>query len=91
MPMCKTALEVKLYAALRRIAQYQSPERLKKHSWNDWGLQDGNEALEMAYENVLGEAKSAIKGVRIATPPPSPAATTQPGSPPTVRSDSTAR
>lgn len=64
-------LILRLYGALKRISQYQSPERLKKKSWDDWGLDDGNEALEMAYENVLGEAKAAIKGVRLPKPAPS--------------------
>lgn len=61
-------LILRLYGALKRISQYQTPERLKKHSAKDWGLDDGNEALEYAYENVLFEAKAAIKGVRLPKP-----------------------
>ena len=53
-----------MYAALQRIKAYQSPERLKKHSARDWGLDDGNEAIEYAYENVLSEAKAGLRGVR---------------------------
>ena len=53
-----------MFAALQRIKSYQSPERLKKHSARDWGLDSGNEAVEMAYENVLQEAKNGLRGVR---------------------------
>lgn len=53
----------KFYDALYRIAQYDSPERLKKRAERDYGL-DGGEAIEMAYDNVISEAKSAIKGLR---------------------------
>jgi hypothetical protein len=55
---------IQMFNALQRIKSYQSPERLKKNSWDDWGLDNGNEAVEMAYENVLQEAKSGLKGVR---------------------------
>lgn len=53
-----------MFRALQRIKAYQSPERLKKHSARDWGLNNGNEAIEMAYENVLQEAKNGLMGVR---------------------------
>lgn len=53
----------KMHEALRKIAAYQSPEKLKKDSEKDWGL-EYEEAMEMAYENMQSEAKSAIKGVR---------------------------
>lgn len=49
--------------ALERIKSYQSPSELHRNSERDWGL-DYEEALEMAYENVLNEAKSGLKGVR---------------------------
>lgn len=71
----KDELIGRLYGALKRITQYQSPERLRKNSWKDWGLDDGNEALEYAYENVLSEAKNAIRGVRLPkakSPAPTP-------------------
>lgn len=61
-----------MFRALARIKSYQSPARLKKHSWTDWGLPDGREALEMAYENVLQEAKQGLKGVRRPRQPESP-------------------
>ena len=59
-----------MFRALQRIKAYQSPERLKKHSARDWGMDNGNEAIEMAYENVLQEARNGLKGVR---KPPEPA------------------
>ena len=66
--VCKTKLECSLFTALQRIASYQEPEELQENSWKDWGLDDPGEAIEMAYENVLSEAKSAISNVRLARP-----------------------
>lgn len=57
-------LEIRLHAALKRIASYQSPASLRRYADRDYGC-DGEEAIEMAYENVISEAKAAIKGVRI--------------------------
>lgn len=56
--------EQRLYDALKRITRYQSPEYLHRHSKRDWGLDNPAEAIEYAYENVLAEAKAAIKGMR---------------------------
>lgn len=53
----------KIYKALKRISSYQSPESLRRNSEKNYGL-DYEEALEMAYENVIEEAKFAIKGIR---------------------------
>ena len=50
--------EQKLYDALKRIASYTPPENL-----------DGDEAIEMAYENVIQEAKNATRGMRRPTAP----------------------
>ena len=58
-----TPLELRLHAALKRIASYDPPERLARRSEKDYGLSP-EEAIEMAYENVIQEAKNAIKGVR---------------------------
>lgn len=55
--------EQRLYDALKAISQYQSPQWIRKHGLDEYGL-DGLEAVEMAYENVLEEAKLAIKGMR---------------------------
>lgn len=49
--------------ALKRIKAYQSPEKLRKDSSKDWGL-DFEEAIEMAYENIQGEAAFACKNVK---------------------------
>ena len=54
----------KTYQALKRISQYESPEKLRRDAERDYGL-EYEEVLEMAYENVLHEAKSAIKGMRL--------------------------
>ena len=59
-----TPLEIRLLAALKRISRYQSPESLRRYSERELGL-SYTEALEMAYENVLHEAKIAAKGVRL--------------------------
>jgi hypothetical protein len=55
--------EQRLYDALRRIAKYTSPDELRRVSEHKYGL-DGDEAIEAAYENVLNEARSAIKVLR---------------------------
>ena len=55
--------EQRLYDALKRIAQYQSPDQLRRSSMKQYGL-EADEAIEYAYENVLSEAKAAIKGMR---------------------------
>ena len=64
MAVAKTDLERRMFHALRRIArQYRSAESLLKHG--DCGL-EGAEALEMAYENIQSEARTALKGIRLA-------------------------
>lgn len=49
--------------ALLRIKSYQSSERLLSKGEDNWGV-PGHEALEMAYDNLQGEASRAVKGVR---------------------------
>ena len=66
--VCRTKLEISLFTALRQIASYQEPEELRYGSWRQWGLDSPEEAISMAYENVLSEAKSAIGNVRLARP-----------------------
>jgi uncharacterized protein (UPF0147 family) len=54
----------RMLAALKRISKdYQTPQQLRKSSSGEYGL-DYEEALEMAYENIQGEAKAAIKGIK---------------------------
>lgn len=45
--------------ALVRIANYQTSEKLRQNSENDYGL-DYKDALEMAYENMQEDAKAAL-------------------------------
>lgn len=59
----------RMYEALKRIKAYQSPEHLKRFSQKEWGLDDASEAIEMAYENVIHEAKIGLRGVRRPKPP----------------------
>jgi len=56
-----TDLERVLYAALKEISQYQTVKQVKRQ----WEETLGEEAVEMAYENVLATAKRAIKGVKV--------------------------
>lgn len=55
--------EIRMYAALKRITQYMAPDKLRNVAEKKYGLEP-EEAIEMAYENVLEEAKRAIKGMR---------------------------
>lgn len=49
---------------LRRISKnYQTPEKMRRDSEKDWGL-NFEEAIEMAYENIQSEAKWASKNVK---------------------------
>jgi hypothetical protein len=52
------------YDALKHIATaYESAERVKQVAEKRYGL-TGDEALEMAYDNIQQEAKQAIRGKR---------------------------
>jgi hypothetical protein len=51
-----------LWDALKRIASYDSPVRVRRDA-GPMGL-DENEAVEMAYENVIAEAKAATRRIR---------------------------
>ncbi len=63
MPVARTELERQLLAALRRIANYMTVEAMERDAKNI-GLSP-HEYVEMAYENVIGEAKRATRGVRL--------------------------
>jgi hypothetical protein len=72
MARARTDYETRFAEALSRITRYMSPERLRRHAEKTYGL-DYEEALEMAYENMLGEAKAALAGYRPkrrSAPPP---------------------
>lgn len=58
-----TASEQRMYDALKRITKYMAPERLRRVAQKKYGLEP-DEAIEMAYENVLAEANAAIAGMR---------------------------
>jgi hypothetical protein len=55
--------EQRLFDALKTITRYSSPDELRRTAEKRYGL-DGEEAIEMAYENVLQTARDAIKGMR---------------------------
>ncbi len=59
----KPSNEQRYFDALKRITKYQSVERLRRDSENDWGV-GYPEALEYAYENVIGDAQRAVHGKR---------------------------
>lgn len=59
-----TPLELKLFDALVRISSYERPHRLHQRAPRDFEM-SGDEAIEIAYENIIEEARSALKGVRV--------------------------
>ena len=61
--MPRVDYEQRFYVALKRITAYQTPAQLRHNSERQYGL-DHAEALEMAYENVIEEAKAALRGYR---------------------------
>lgn len=61
--MPKVNYEDRFYVALKRITSYMTPAQLRRAAERQYGL-DHAEALEMAYENVIGEAKHALRGYR---------------------------
>lgn len=64
--------QIRLCDALKRIASFDSPEWMRKNAERAYGLSP-EEAIEMAYENVIEEARSAIKGIRRPNIPPTAA------------------
>jgi hypothetical protein len=55
--------ELDYFIVLKRIARYMDTEELHRRGEKLYGV-SGPEAVEMAYENVLAEARGAIKGKR---------------------------
>lgn len=57
--------EIRYFDALKRIASYTPPDRMKRDNerGRGYGL-DASEEIEMAYENVIQEAKIAVRGKR---------------------------
>jgi hypothetical protein len=66
MKTARTDLEIRLLTALRRIAAYDTPEKLRKNSEKNWGC-SYYEAIEMAYDNIQEEARRAAFGIRLST------------------------
>ncbi|MYE06887.1 MAG: hypothetical protein F4Y04_06670 [Chloroflexi bacterium] len=57
----------RLLARMVRISQYSPPEEIREgDSYGEWGV-DAGEAIEMAYDNVLEEARAALAecGVKV--------------------------
>lgn len=61
----KQALQFnKMLATLKRISKdYQTTDQLRRGSEKQYGLAY-EEAMEMAYENIQGEASTAAKGLK---------------------------
>ena len=55
--------EQRYFDALKEISQYRSPEWLRRNAEKEYGC-DFDDAIEMAYENVIETAKRAVKGRR---------------------------
>jgi hypothetical protein len=57
--------ELRYFDALKRIASYTPPDRMRSDNsrGQGYGLEPSEE-VDMAYENVIQEAKNAIKGRR---------------------------
>ena len=55
--------EARFRQALKRISIYSSPEWFERHSERQYGLSP-EEGIRMAYENVIGEARAALRGYR---------------------------
>jgi hypothetical protein len=51
------------YDALKRITQYQTVDQIRRNAEKQYGLEPV-EAIEYAYENVIEEARTAIRGKR---------------------------
>ena len=57
--------ELRYFDALKRIAKYTMPDTMKRDNerGRGYGL-DADEEIAMAYENVILEAKNAVRGKR---------------------------
>lgn len=59
----KLEAQQRMYTALKRIANFTPAGRLKRNAEKEYGL-SGGDCIEVAYENVIAEAKQAIRGLR---------------------------
>ena len=55
--------EQRYFDVLKRITRYQTVDQLRRHAQEEWGVQF-EEALGYAYENVIDEARRAVKDKR---------------------------
>ena len=55
--------EQRLFDALKIIASYESVKQLHRRAEAGYGLAE-DEAVEMAYENAIADARHAIRGMR---------------------------
>lgn len=53
----------RMRSALIKIRSYQTPDQIRRNSEDDYGL-EYEEALGMAYENMLTEASLAVRGIK---------------------------
>lgn len=63
MPTASDSNERRYFDALKRIASYLDPDKLRRSAQKLYGCTE-EEALEMSYENVLQEARAAAHGRR---------------------------
>ncbi len=61
--MSRINYEERFRTALRRIVAYQTPAQLRRNCEHTYGL-SFEESIEMAYENIQGEARAALAGYR---------------------------
>jgi hypothetical protein len=59
----RTDYEARFAYALRRIVAYMTTRQLRRQSEKKYGL-SYEESLEMAYENLIEEARAALRGYR---------------------------
>jgi len=52
-----------MYSVLARISRFMSIKSLRSNAEQHYGLEP-NEAIELAYENVISEAKLGLRRVR---------------------------
>jgi hypothetical protein len=57
--------ELRYYTALHRISQYSLPDAIRRDYERGGGSAlEASEEIDMSYENVIQEAKNAIRGRR---------------------------
>lgn len=67
-----------MHRALTRIKAYMTPNQIRRDAGQKCSALEYSEYLEMSYENIQGEAKTGLKGVRLPKPKPEPYFDTRP-------------